>query len=346
LTPAVVRAIIRAVARAVWPAVLLFVLVTGPVVAGAQWLTYRTPGIPRLANGAPNLKAPAPRTPEGKPDFSGMWFANVPSRDYCKEKDCIQEERMAREQINLGIKLKDGLPYTEWSKEQMKTRRANGGREDPHAYCMPPNFPRAWTLPQHSRIVQTPSMMVVLHEFNAAYREVYLDGRPLPVNPNPTWNGYSTGHWEGDTLVIETNGIRDDMWLDIQGSPVTESARITERLRRVNFGLLQIEIAVNDPKAYTRPWSVTIEMAVQVDTQMLEEICLDNEKDTNPVTLMRRGWTRDSLKAGDRIKVSGAPAKNFPTIAIANTIRDDNGKPLFTGTTQIYEPEAESKESR
>ena len=105
-------------------------------------------------------------------------------------------------------------------------------------------------------------MMVVLHEFNAAYREIYLDGRPLPVNPNPTWNGYSTGHWEGDTLVIETNGIRDDMWLDIQGSPITESARVTERLRRINFGLMQVEIAVNDPKAYTKPWSVTIEMAV------------------------------------------------------------------------------------
>jgi hypothetical protein len=216
--------------------VLLFVLGAGSVVPSAQWLNYPTPGIPRLPTGAPNLQAPAPRTPDGKPDFSGMWFANTPSRDFCKEKDCIQEERMAREQINLGITLKDGLPYTEWSREQMKTRRANGGREDPHAYCMPPNFPRAWTLPQHNRIVQTPGMMVVLHEFNAAYREIYLDGRPLPVNPNPTWNGYSTGHWEGDTLVIETNGIRDDMWLDIQGSPVTAAARVTERLTRVKSG--------------------------------------------------------------------------------------------------------------
>src|SRR5215467_5275488 len=115
------------------PAVLLLVLST-PTVGMAQWLKYPTPGIPRLANGAPDLKAQAPRMPDGKPDFSGMWFANVPSRDFCREADCIQEERMAREQINIGIKLKDGLPYTDWSKEQMKIRRANGGREDPHSY--------------------------------------------------------------------------------------------------------------------------------------------------------------------------------------------------------------------
>ena len=226
----------------------LVVLSASPAIAQAQWLDYRTPGIPRTAGGAPDLQAPAPRTGDGKPDFSGMWFANVPAKDYCKEQDCIQEERMAREQINLGIKLEGGLPYTDWSKQQMVARRANGGREDPHTYCMPPNFPRAWTLPQYIKIVQTPTLMVMLHEFNAAYREVFLDGRPLLDDPNPTWNGYSTAHWEGDTLVIETNGIRDDMWLDIQGSPVTESARVTERLERINFGVMQIEIAVNNAK--------------------------------------------------------------------------------------------------
>jgi hypothetical protein len=260
---------------------LLFVLVAGPAAALGQWLKYPTPGIPRLASGAPDLKATAPRTADGKPDFQGMWFANVPSRDYCRTGDCIQEERMASEQMNIGAKLPGRqLPYTDWANEQVKIRSANSNREDPHTYCMPPNFPRAWTLPQYMRIVQTPSMMVVLHEFNEAYREIYLDGRPLPENPNPTWNGYSTGHWEGDTLVIETNGIRDDMWLDIKGSPITESGRVTEKLRRLNFGIMQIEITVNDPKAYTRPWTVTIEMAVQVDTQMLGEICMDNEKDT------------------------------------------------------------------
>ncbi len=120
---------------------------------------------------------------------------------------------------------------------------------------------------------------MLLPEFNAAYREIYLDGRPLPKDPNPTWNGYSTGRWEGDTLVIQTIGIRDDMWLDIQGSPITESARVTEKLTRPSLGLMKVEISVDDPKAYAKPWSVTIEMALQVDTQMLEEICLDNEQD-------------------------------------------------------------------
>ena len=258
------------------------VLVAGPSVALPQWLGYPTPGIPRLANGAPDMKAPAPRTREGKRDFSGIWFANVPAKDYCREKDCVQEERMAREQINIGINLPGGLPYTEWSRQQMANRHVNhetGEEKDPHTFCKPPNYPRAWTLPQHTKVIQTPQEIVLLHEFNGAYREIYLDGRPLPKDPNPTWNGYSTAHWEGDTLVIETNGIRDDMWLDIQGSPITESARVTERLTRPSLGLMKVEILVNDPKAYTKPWSVTIEMALQVDTQMLEEICLDNEQD-------------------------------------------------------------------
>ena len=158
---------------------LLFVL-AGPAVAGAQWLNYRTPGIPRLANGAPDLKAAAPRTADGKPDFSGMWFANVPPRDIAGRRIACRKSRMAREQIDLGINLKDGLPYTEWSKEQMKVRHVNGGREDPHSYCMPPNFPRAWTLPQHSRIVQTPGMMVVLHRVQRGLSQIYLDGRPAP----------------------------------------------------------------------------------------------------------------------------------------------------------------------
>jgi hypothetical protein len=247
--------------------------------AQAQWLDYPTRGIPRTADGAPDLTAPAPRTFDDRPDLSGIWFSAITVADTCRQEGCITESRMAREQINLGINRPEGLPYTEWSTEQMAVRRANGGREDPHAYCMPPNYPRAYTLPQYQKIVQTPDVIVMLHEFNAAYRQIFLDGRPLPDDPNPTWNGYSTGHWEGDTLVVETIGIRDDMWLDIQGSPITSSALVTEKLTRPNFGTLRIEITVDDPKAYTEPWTVMLEHAIVVDTQLLDEICLDDEQD-------------------------------------------------------------------
>jgi len=278
--------------RALWPAVWLFLFVAGSAAVGAQWLNYPTPGIPRLANGAPNLKAPAPRTPDGKPDFSGMWFANVPSRDFCREKDCIQEERMAREQINLGIKLKDGLPYTEWSKEQMKTRRANGGREDPHSYCMPPNFPRAWTLPQHSRIVQTPGMMVVLHEFNAAYREIYLDGRPLPVNPNPTWNGYSTGHWDGDTLVIETRNFSPKS--DFMGAH--EHLQLTERLTRVDRETLNYQFTVTDPTTWTAPWTAMVPLRLK-NERIFEYACHEGNA---AIPNMLRGHRFEERKAADK----------------------------------------------
>lgn len=260
----------------------VFVLITLASVCSpslAQWLDFPTPGIQRTVDGGADLEAPTPRTAEGKPDFSGIWFSNVPSTVYCRQEDCIMEERMAGEQINIGRNLPDGLPYTEWSKEIMVGRRADGGRYDPHTYCMPPNFPRAWTLPQYMKIVQTPELVVVLHEFNGAYRQIFMDGRELLDSPNPTWNGYSVAHWEGDTLVIETNGIRDDMWLDIQGSPITEAARVTERLTRPKFGIMQIELTVDDPKAYTEPWTVTLEHMIQTDTALLEEICLDNERD-------------------------------------------------------------------
>lgn len=246
----------------------------------AQWIGYPSPGIPRNADGSADLTAPAPHSSDNHPDLSGMWFAAKTVASSCRGEGCISEERMAREQINLGINMEGGLPYTQWSKDRMAERALNGGREDPHAYCMPPNFPRAYTLPQYIKIVQTPNLIVMLHEFNASYRQVFLDGRPLPEDPSPTWNGYSVGHWEDDTLVIDTNGIRDDMWLDIRGSPITESAHVTERLRRPNFGTLQIEITVDDPKAYTKPWTVKFDHAIEVDTQMLDEICLDDEQDT------------------------------------------------------------------
>ena len=259
-------------------ALALLVLGAIPAVALAQWLDYPTPGIPRTASGEPDLKAPVPLTREGKPDFSGIWFANVPAKDYCKEKDCVQEERMAREQINLGIKLPDGLPYTEWSKEQMVTRRANGGRDDPHTYCKPPNFPRAWTLPQYIKIVQTPGEMVMLHEFNAAYRDVFLDGRPLPEDPDPFFNGHSVGRWEGDTLVVDTVGL-SPMVSVVPGLHATEATRFRERITRTAPDRMVDEITVTDPTLFAEPYVMVQNYHLEPDWEMREYVCQENNRD-------------------------------------------------------------------
>lgn len=262
-------------------------LLLAPATLFAQWLDYPTPGVPRDANGKPNLSAPAPRS-GGHVDLTGIWGAADTLTDDCpppapgvsEDQACIRQQGLPRDQINIGRSLKDGLPYQPWAAELVKKRTANQAIEDPHAHCLPPIFPRAYVLPQYFKLVQTPGLTVLLHEFNATYRQIFTDGRPLPKQMNPTWNGYSTGHWEGDTLVVETAGFRDDLWLDFSGSPLTEAARVTERFKRPNFGTLEIEVTVNDPKAYTRPWTVTLAEKLIVDTDLLDEVCLENEQDT------------------------------------------------------------------
>jgi hypothetical protein len=266
----------------------------------AQWIDYATPGVPRNADGTPKLDARAPRS-AGHVDLSGIWTAVEVLDEPCVSQEigkpgaaaapvavgpaaddhsCIRQQSLPADQLNIGRTLKDGLPYQPWAAELVKTRLAKQAVDDPHAHCLPPNYPRAYVLPQYFKIVQTPSLIVLLHEFNASYRQIFTDGRPLPKSMNPTWNGYSAGRWEGGTLVVETAGFRDDLWLDFSGSPMTEAARVTERFRRPTFGTLEIEVTVNDPKAYTRPWTVTLKEKLIVDTDLLDEICLENEQDT------------------------------------------------------------------
>jgi hypothetical protein len=184
------------------------------------------------------------------------------------------------DQTNIGRSLPGGLPYQPWAAALVAERTANGAKDDPHAHCLPPNFPRAFSFPQYIKILWTPGELVILHEFNATYRQIFLDGRPLPVDPLPSWSGYSSAHWDGDTLVVESSGFRDDLWLDLSGSPLSDAARVTERFRRVNYGTLEIDVTVDDPKAYTRPWTVTLKQAIVLGTELIEEICLENEEDT------------------------------------------------------------------
>jgi hypothetical protein len=248
--------------------------------AAAQWVDYPTANVPRNADGTPNLKAPAPRTADGHPDFSGLWFSAELLPECVGQKDCIPQMNLPADQINIGRSLKEGLPYTPWAAKLVAERTANGAKDDPHAFCLPPNFPRAYSLPQYIKIAQMPNLTIVLHEFNASYRQIFTDGRPLPKDALPAWNGYSVGHWERDTLVVESTGFRDDLWLDLSGSPMTSAAHVVERIRRPNFGSLEIEVTVTDPKAYTKPWTVTLHQNVVLNTDLIEETCLENERDT------------------------------------------------------------------
>ena len=128
-------------------------------------------------------------------------------------------------------------------------------------------------------MVQTPGLLLILNEYNKTYRQIFTDGRPLPTDPQPTWDGYSIGKWDGDTVVVETTGFRDGIWLDTSGDPLTDAAKVTERFRRVNYGHLEIEFTVDDPKAYTKPWTIKLNQILMLNTDLLDYICLENEKD-------------------------------------------------------------------
>jgi hypothetical protein len=253
---------------------------------GAQWLEYPTPGIPRTPDGKPNLSAPAPRTPDGKPDFSGLWGWEL-NRGGCPPEGCL-DLNVGQEFSNIGWSLKDGLPYQPWAAAVVKATRAANRPNDPQTRCLPTGPIRLHTFAGYRKIIQVPGLLVILNEFNASYRQIFTDARPLPVDPNPSFNGYSTGKWAGDTLVVETNGLRDGLWLDTGGSPLTDAARITERFRRATFGKMEVEITVNDPKAYTRPWTIKLNQPLVPDTELLDYICIENEKDVPhlPVTVV------------------------------------------------------------
>ena len=246
--------------------------------AGAQWIRYPTADLPRGADGKVNMSAPAPRTADGKPDFSGTWTSdevdprrpNVPPNPH----DATTSRRM----INLGVELKGGLPYQPWLATLVKQRTANNSKDDPHVKCHSDNFLRAYGMPHLLKFVQTPGLLVVLNEWNASYRQVHLDGRPLPVDPNPSLQGYSNARWEGYTLVVDTIGVRDDTWIDWNGSVLTEAARVREEFRRPDLGHLEIRVTVNDPKAYTAPWTVLIKERLIVDAELIDEMCLENER--------------------------------------------------------------------
>jgi hypothetical protein len=253
---------------------MFIVVIAASTSAKAQWLHYPTAGVPRDASGKPNLAAPASRTADGKPDLSGIWQLEA----RCPPDGCTDYPG-APEFQNFGARLPGGLPYQPWAAALAKERSAQLGKDDPVAWCRPAGALRLLTFPPPRKLLQLPGLVVILSERDVTYRQIFTDGRPLPKDPEPSWNGYSTGKWVGDVLEVETNGLRDGSWLDRNGSPMTDAAKITEKFRRVNYGHLEIDVTVDDPKAYTKPWTVKLNQVIVPDTELLEYRCNDNEKD-------------------------------------------------------------------
>jgi hypothetical protein len=281
---------------------IAFVILAMPLASthlAAQWFKYPSPGVPRKADGKVDMSAPTPRMADGKPDFSGIWMTGdafdrrgnglstpkdlAPARDpqSFKEAETPGEPTAivgSRQMANLGIDLPGGLPYQPWLVPIVKQRTDNLAKDDPHIRCLTDNFIRAYGMPHLLKFVHSPGLLVTLYENTAGYRQVFTDARPLPKDPNPTLQGYSSAKWSGDTLVVDTIGFRDDTWIDWNGSVLTQAAKVREQIRRPNFGHLEVQVTVDDPKAYTKPWTVTLRQRIVVDTELIDEICLENEQ--------------------------------------------------------------------
>ncbi len=275
----------------------------------AQWPKYKEAGIPRDAEGRALMDGRAPRTPDGKPDLSGDWMradrdplpqelAGIASARGETNRGGVAVERPAAPFppdpnapplatfFELGANVSGGLPFTPWAADLRKARLATNDKDNPDANCMPMGITQFHMQPQPRKIVQTPGLIIILYEANYGTRYIYTDGRSLPPQgePTPWWYGYSVGRWEGDTLIVETNNLRGaesgpyDGWLDVRGSPYSEQAKFVERFRRPIFGKLEIDVTVNDPKSYTKPFTVRINQRFMADEEPMEFICNENQQ--------------------------------------------------------------------
>ena len=280
----------------------LIVIILTPF-AGAQWPAHPTSDVPKTAEAKPNLEAPTPRTADGKPDLSGIWEfrgrfggqgvggtfngnrgsnTNAPTPPQPPPPPQPTSGPPLATFFNIGAGFKDGLPYTSWAADLHKQRESTHAMDNPDAHCLPLGLTQLHMHPQPRKIIQLPKLIVILYEAQGGVRQIFMDGRSLPHNdPDPWWYGYSVGRWEGDTLVVETTGFRDDVWLDVNGSPLTSTGKLTERFRRPNYGNLEIDITVEDPKSYTKPFTVRVNQRVLLDSELIEFVCNENEKSSH-----------------------------------------------------------------
>ncbi len=262
--------------------------------ARAQWPDYPTSGVPKTADGKPDLKGPVPRTTDNHPDLSGIWeyyrdrslepaAPPPPSRGASTGLGPVRAG--SNPFFNIGYGMPGGLPFTPWALTLRKSRAADNNKDNPDAHCLPLGLMQLHLHPQPRKIIQTPKLIAIVYEANSGLRQIFMDGRPLPnKDAEPWWYGYSIGHWDGDTLVVETTGFRDDVWLDVEGSPLTSSGKMTERFTRTDYGHLEIAITVEDPRAYTKPWTVKVHQRIMLNTDLIEFVCQENERDATHLT--------------------------------------------------------------
>lgn len=272
-------------------AALAILLASAATPALAQWPPYPTPNVPKLPNGKPDLKGPVPRTTHGHPDLTGIWAVVRPPNSGGGPPGSKKKRKIVKPPpgtpplatfFDIGANMPDGLPLRPWAKKLKDKRMAAHDSGNPDAHCLPLGYMQFHLHPQPRRIVQTPQEIVIMYESNYGLRQIFTDGRALPNNdPQPWWYGYSVGHWDGDTLVVKSTDFRDGGWLDVHGSPLTDKATITERYRRLDFGHLQIDVTIDDPKAYTKPFTVRVNQRIMLNTNLIEFICNENEQDSN-----------------------------------------------------------------
>jgi hypothetical protein len=276
----------------------IFLICLFPVALLAQWPDYPTRNVPRDAKGKPILEGPTPKAPDGHPDLSGVWSFRNPGGRAAQQipgfpapqpgqgpapRDTLPIVNPSGPPnatfFNVGAGFKEGLPLQPWASDLLKSRMSEHSKDNPDAHCLPLGLMQLHTHPQPRKIIQNPDVIVILYEAQAGIRQIFTDGRPLPpADVQPWWFGYSVGKWEGDTLVAQTIGFRDDVWLDVNGSPLTNTGKMTERFRRPNYGNLQIEITIEDPKVYTKPFTVMVNQRIMPDTDLIEFICQENDR--------------------------------------------------------------------
>ena len=231
-----------------------------------EWVNYPWKNVPRTADGKVDLNAPAPKTADGKPDFSGFYMP----RDFSKL-------------LSIAGNKPEDIPLLPAARALYQQRIDTNGKDHPGAYCLPSGIPEKLSIPDGLKVVQAPNVIVFLYESRTIYRQVFLDGRKLPKidtdDFQPSWMGYSVGRWEGETLVVETVGSNGKAWLDMRGLPGTEALHVTERYTRPNMGIVNIDVTIDDPKAYSKPWSFKVTWNLRGDAELIESICEENSKD-------------------------------------------------------------------